>query len=241
MKKIALMFVFVAFSMMAAFSQDDGFRFGIHASPGITWLANNSDSEAVVSDGTSFGFKFGGIGELYFRENYAIKFGVGMSLAQGGNLVFNTINSAIDTAGVVLFADSQPDIRTNSDSPKVKFRYQYIEVPIGLKMRTNEMGSFRYYAEIPILTIGVNIAARGEIDGVEGGDFKIAKDTGLFQISWGLGGGAEYAISETVSLTAGLFFQSGMANTYFSKTNKEEIDESKTILNGIDIRFGVMF
>ncbi len=236
MKKIAFTFILAAFTVLAVSAQDDGFRFGFHASPTFTWMSNNSDQDAVVGKGANTAFKFGAIGEVYFRENYALKFGLNMSFGQGGSLIFNTV----DSTGLALFVDSQPDILSPT-TPKVKFKYQYLEIPFALKMRTNEMGSMRYFAEVPILTIGVNIAARGEIDGTDIGDFKIGKDTGIFQISWGLGGGAEYSISENTSIMAGVFFQSGMANTYFGKTGDAAIDDSKTIVNGIDIRIGVMF
>ncbi len=235
MKKIALTLVFAAFCFLAAFSQDEGFRFGFHASPSFTWMANNSDNKAVEADGANFAFKFGAIGENYFRENYAIKFGINMSFNQGGGLLFNSIP---DSTNVALFNDSQPETLSNGVT-KAKFNYQYIEIPFGLKMRTNEMGSMRYFAEIPLITLGINVAARAKLD--DGNSFRVGKDTGIFQLSWGLGGGAEYAISESTSITAGLFFQSGIINTYFGKTNLDSIDDTKTIVNGIDIRIGVLF
>ena len=234
MKKIALLTVF-SFFAISAFSQDQGFQFGFHASPTITWISNNADNEAIVKEGTSFAFKVGADGEYYFRENYAFKFGLGMTFNQGGNLVFNTIDQV---NGTTLFADSQPDLSVMG-TPKVKYKYQYIEFPFGLKMRTNEMGYLRYFAEIPVLTLGFNVAARGQID--DGSDFKISKDTGFMQMSWGLGAGAEYAVSESTSIVAGLYFQSGFINTYYGKTNIPSIDDTKTIVNGVEIRIGILF
>lgn len=235
MKKIAISIVFGALIAMTASAQDDGFRFGFHVSPGFTWMSNNGDNNSIEGDGSSFSFKIGAIGENYFRENYAIKFGVNMTFNQGGSLLFNSIPAG---QSVALFADSQSDIITGG-TPKVGFKYQYLEFPIGLKLRTNEMGMMRYFAEIPVVTIGVNLAARGTVN--DGDDFRIGKDTGIFQLSWGLGGGAEYAISESTSITAGIFFQSGMINTYFGKTGLESIDKTKTIVNGLDIRIGILF
>ncbi len=235
MKKIALVLTFSLF-FLASKAQDDGFRFGFHASPAFTWMANNADGNAVEAKGSNFAFKFGAIGESYFRENYAIIFGVNMSFNQGGNLTFNTI---ADTMSVNLFKDSQPDILTTSNSPQANFNLQYLEIPFGLKMRTNEMGFLRYYAEIPVLTLGFNLASRASID--EGDDFRVKKDVGFMQISWGLGGGVEYSVSETTSITGGIFFQSGILNMYKSKTGLPEIDDTKSIINGIAIRIGVLF
>ncbi len=234
MKKIVITFVFCTLTLLT-FAQDDGFRFGLHASPAFTWMSNNSDGGAVTGEGTNFAFKFGAIGESYFRENYAIAFGINMSFNQGGNLVFNSIP---DTVNVALFNDSQPDLMTGG-TPKVNFNYQYLEIPFSLKLRTNEMGYMRYYAEVPVVTLGINLAARGKID--ESEDFRIGKDTGIMQLSWGLGGGVEYSVSESTSITGGVFFQSGIINTYYGKTGLESIDKTKSIVNAVNIRIGVMF
>lgn len=233
MKKIALLIVFSCFAF-SAFSQDDGFQFGFHASPTITWLNNNADNKTIEGDGSNFAFKIGADGEYYFRENYALKFGLSMTFKQGGNLLFNSI----DSSGAVLFLDTQPTISA-STGDKVNFNYQYLEIPFGIKMRTNEMGFMRYFAEIPVVTLGFNTGARAKIEG--GDDFRIGKDTGLIQMSWGLGAGAEYSVSETTSIVAGIYFQSGFINTYYGKTGLDSIDKTKTSTNAIEIRIGVLF
>ena len=52
-------------------------------------------------------------------------------------------------------------------NPDTKFKYgiQYLEIPIGLKMRTREFGYIRYYFQ-PDLTLGFKSQARGTIEGV---------------------------------------------------------------------------
>jgi len=238
MKKIALLFVFSCF-VASLSAQDGGFQFGFHVSPTFSWLGNNADKNAIETDGTSFAFKLGADGEYYFRENYALKFGLAMSFNQGGGLQFNTIDGTPDP--INLFADSQPEIFTTGNTT-AKFNYQYIELPIGLKLRTNEMGFMRYFMEVPVITFGINVAARGEIDGsTEDGDFKISKDTGFLQMSWGLGGGAEYSLSESTAITAGVYYQAGFVNSYFAKTGLDSIDDTKTTTKMVEIRIGVLF
>lgn len=233
MKKIALLIVFSCFAF-STFAQDGGFQFGFHVSPTFTWLTNNADGNAIERDGSNFAFKIGADGEYYFRENYALKFGLAMTFNQGGDLKFNDIGAT----PVRLFADSQEEILVANES-SVNFNYQYLEIPFGLKMRTNEMGFMRYFAEIPILTLGFNTGARGQVE--DGDDFRIGKDTGLMQISWGLGAGAEYSVSETTSIVAGVYFQSGFINTYYGKSGLESIDDTKTSTNAVEIRIGVLF
>ncbi len=233
MKKIAFTLVFSTL-MLQAFCQDEGFRFGFDFSPAFTWLANNADNNAVEGDGSNFAFKMGAVGEYYFRENYALKSGIYMTFNQGGNLKFNSL----DANGNAVFSDSQPDVIVQNGQ-SVNFNHQYIEIPFALKMRTNEVGYFRYYAEIPVITLGAQLSARGSVDGSD--DYKVNKDTWPIGIAWGLGGGAEYSVTENTSIVAGVFFQSGILGTYNPNVGISDIDDSKTIINGVTIRIGVLF
>ncbi len=234
MKKIALFVVFSIFAI-SSYGQDEGFQFGFHVSPTFTWLGNNADNNAIEANGSNFAFKIGADGEYYFRENYAMKFGVAMSFNQGGNLMFNTI----DANGLALFTDSQPG-EIAPMGANVNFNYQYLEFPFGLKMRTNEYDfGARFFADIPVVTLGFNVASRSSTN--EEDDFRIGKDTGLMQISWGLGLGAEYGVSESTAVTLGVYYQSGFVNTYYGKTGQTEIDDTKTTVSGVEIRLGVLF
>lgn len=239
MKKIVLFFVTVVFatSMVA---QDEGFQFGFHISPAISWLGNNADNNAIEGDGSRLAFKIGADGEWYFRENYAVKFGLTMAFSEGGSLKFNNI----PVEGAALFADSQPDVRVPAGST-ANFNYQYIELPIGLKLRTNELNeNMRYFADIPILTFGLNVGSRGSIDGInDGNDFRINDDTYLLQMSWGMGLGAEYSLNDGTgtAITAGFYFQSGFIDTYNGKTGLDAIDDTKTTTRMVELRLGVLF
>ncbi len=241
MKKIAFTILFFA-CVASAFAQSNGFRFGIQASPMYTWMGNNSDQDAVVGDGGNLAFKLGGMGEWYIdsndKEMFAIRFGINMTFGQGGSLKFNSV-TAMDT--VLLFNDSQPTLES-SNTPSANFKFQFIELPIALKMRTNEIGNagIRYTFEVPVITLSVPVASRGTIN--DSDDFKIGKDTGFMNISWGLGGGIEYPLTEDgVSIVGGVYFQSGIINSYYGKTGIASIDDSKSVINGLTLRLGVLF
>ncbi|MGB1217105.1 MAG: hypothetical protein ACPG5P_04470 [Saprospiraceae bacterium] len=239
MKKIAFTILFFA-CVASAFAQSNGFRFGIQASPMYTWMGNNSDNDAVVGDGGNIAFKLGGMGEWYLdsndKEMFAIRFGLNMTFNQGGSLLFNTAPDS-----TVLFADSQPDL-TSTATPSANFKFQFIELPIALKMRTNEIGSagIRYTFEVPVITVSIPVASRGTIN--DSDDFKVGKDTGFLNISWGLGGGLEYPLTtDGVSIVGGIYYQSGIINSYYGKTGLDSIDKSKSTINGITLRLGILF
>ena len=124
-------------------------------------------------------------------------------------------------------------------------------------MRTQEFGYLRFFAELPIFTLGILTQAKGDIErpneeAVE--DLDIKKDVNFITLSWGLGGGVKYSIGENTSLVAGLSFQNSFIYvTKYKNARKfvydessgavisEEPEDSKGNLSGITLRIGVMF
>lgn len=211
-------------------TQNTDFRLGFEISPTLSWLS--SDVKKIQSDGSNLGLQIVMNGEYYFRPNYALKSGLGISFRNGGQLKF-------EDGGIVL-PDSElsnEDLRMLPANGTVRYKVQYVEIPFGFKMRTNEIGMFRYFAELPVFTLGLCMQSRGDI-GLSGGENEnIAKDTRWMNFSWGLGGGAEYAISSTTSLIAGIFFQQGVTDIL----SKNDANPAKAELNRLSFRLGMMF
>ena len=118
-------------------------------------------------------------------------------------------------------------------------------------MRTREFGYLRYYLE-PRITLGFNTQAKGNILTVEGvdseEDFNIKTGVNTLQMSWGIGAGLEYVISDNTALTGGLAFQTGFTdstkdkNTTIWNSNSSGTEEdSKGKLSSIILRLGIMF
>ncbi len=241
MKKILALGALCLF--LTTLSAQEDVRFGFQFSPSFSWMS--TDVTRINRTGTNLGMKLGMIGEFYFRENYAISSGIGFHFNAGGQLLYENAgryweNSDLPGGPVVLEAGQ-----------KLKYSLQFVEIPLGLKMRTREFGYLRYYIQ-PELLLGFNTQARGEIPGNEDEKFDIKKDVNLLNLAWGIGGGIEYNISESTALIAGLGFQSGFAdltrdkgNFYLPNNatdpNDFREDKSKGKVNVIVLRLGVMF
>ena len=202
----------------------------------ITWMG--SSEKQVEGDGANLAFKVGMLGEYYFAENYAFKGGLNMSFNQGGQQKYQFVT----TNGFALFPESDLSLDTLNRLPSgtsVRYRFQYVEIPFGLKMRTNEIGYLRYFAEIPLFTLGVNVNSRADINvsGVNGEDENISDDVSLLNLSWGFGGGVEYSVSESAALVGGIFFQSGFVDVI----SDDGEDDSKNTLSQVTLRIGVLF
>ena len=242
MKKIALAICFMSFLVGNAISQGD-FRFGIQASPSFSWMG--TDDNTINSNGTNLGLRLGMVGEYYFAENYAFTGGLNFAFNQGGTLRHDTGGNFWTKSEL-----SNPDFNNSEtalpDGVNLKYSIQFVEIPIGLKMRTQEFGYLRYYAELPIFTIGIKTQAVGDITGTDVMTEKenIKSDVNPLNVSWGLGGGIEYTINSSTSLIGGVYYNQGFLDLTTDQgavKNDGTAEDSKGTARNITIRIGVLF
>lgn len=247
MKKIVFLAAFFTFLCSALIGQSD-FRFGIQFSPTITWLS--SDDKFVNANGTAFGGpKLGMVGEKYFRENYAITFGLGFAFNQGGVLKHDFGGNLWPEA-----AETETFLQTMPDGINLRYSLQYVEIPFGLKMKTQEFGYIRYFAELPIFTLGILTQAQGAIEGttMDTDKVDIKKDVNRVAFSWGIGGGLEYSIGPNTALVGGIYYQNYITDVTKNKGVRRGPDDdptatptitedAKNALQGLTIRLGVVF
>jgi opacity protein-like surface antigen len=241
MKTQSVIFLFLLFGIAGVKAQD--FKVGIQLSPSWSWMS--TDETYINSNGSLLGLKLGAVGEYYFRENYAITAGLGFAFNSGGKLLYDY--------GGRLWINTELDPGLETLPPQTNFKYsvQYVEVPIGLKMKTREFGYTRYFAEIPIITLGFKSQARGTIQatGIEETEkLNIKKEVNSLALSWGVGGGVEYSISQNTALIGGIYYQQTFtdvtddAGTVFNtRRGTEEENDSKGVIKFITLRLGVMF
>ncbi len=234
----SLLFLLSAFNLKA---QTD-FKFGFQASPSFSWMSSSDNK--INSNGTNLGMKFGLVAEYYFAPNYGVVTGAGFAFNQGGTLLHDV--------GGDLWKESDLSNTDFHDLPagvKLKYNLQYIEIPMGFKMRTGEFGYLRYFAELPILTLGILTQARGNIEGTgrmaEKEDIK--KDVTPINLAIGFGGGVEYTINENTSLVGGIYYHNGFIDMTSNKAEKidadlnKKVDDSKGVVKNITLKIGVIF
>ena len=224
-------------------------KFGVQASPNISWMGTNDNN--IKGNGINTGLKLGVTADYYFLENYAISTGLGFAFNQGGKIIH-------DEGGNFLTKSTLSDSRLNQDTkslaPGVKIRYhvQYLEVPFGLKLRTQQFGYLRAFAEAPMFTVGIATKAIGDIyDPVLTTPFlkeNIKPDVNKLAMSWGFGGGVQYDVSQSTALIAGLYFQKGFTDVTkdgnakkVTATAVEKDETSKATLGNITLRLGIVF
>lgn len=256
MKKSILLFCFLGSFFYNTDAQVvwSRFKFGIQGSPTFSWL--KTDDQKIGGNGFNLGMKLGATADYYFLENYALSTGIGFGFNHGGKL-FHEIG------GNFLSNSTLSDNRYNNpgqkkplpDKTNIRYSIQYVEVPLALKMRTQQFGYLRGFAQAPILTVGVRSQARGTITAEQINLKKenIKKDVNPIAIAWGFGGGVEYDISPSTALVAGLYFSRNFLDVTRDKDNYsiEELaagqfaapvpEKSKAVLNAVTLRLGIIF
>jgi hypothetical protein len=202
MKKFLTVIALLIFSTGIFAQSESKLHFGLKAAPSLAWLS--SDSKDVTSDGTKFGFTYGLITEFKFATNYA--FATGIDVAYRGGK-FKSEYKVGDTSIVY----------------NVNYTMQYIEVPLTLKLKTNEIGYLVYYLQAGVAP-GWNIRARADMDSTataasynlnansENNDVKDITNT--VNVSMIVGGGIEYTLSGSTVLLAGIQFSNGFLDIF---------------------------
>jgi hypothetical protein len=207
----------------ASNAQYTPYYFGLKAAPQVSWIRPNSES--YEGDGAKVGFAWGFIAEFNFTENH--------SFATGFNMIFN--------GGKLKFPAVQDD---ETGMMSREYFLKYLELPLTLKMRTNEIGAMRYFGRIGLGT-AFNLGSK-KIDEFtpEGGsvitnDKTNYDDIALVRESLIVGLGTEYKIKEGPKLGAELTFNNGFTNilTGKSATGSDE----KATPNFFELALSVIF
>ncbi|MEN0004833.1 MAG: porin family protein [Bacteroidota bacterium] len=245
MKKIVVLLAFfTCLASIAVAQEEKEIRFGFHLSPTFNWMSANTND--INPSGTNLGLRLGMIGEYYFRENYAITTGIGFIFNHGGTLQHENSGRYWTRTDLPI-----PDGTDMPDGVSLDYGIQYLEIPLGLKMRTREFGYIRYYAE-PSVILGIKTQARGKVEQFSQIDseeqFNIRDEVNLLNMSWGIGGGVEYSISENTRLIGGLALHFGFLDVTDDNGQVNDPDrpdpveeDSKGITRSLTIRIGIMF
>jgi opacity protein-like surface antigen len=118
----------------------------------------------------------------------------------------------------------------------LKYKLQYIEVPLTLKLKTVKINEVRYYGQFG-LSNGFMIGAKHDVDitnGMSEKDVNFKDDIKFYRAGLIIGAGAEFEVSGNTSITTGLTFNNG-----FTDITK---DKGVTVKNHyLGINFGVFF
>lgn len=165
------------------------FQLGFTLSPNLSWITSGGNE--LVPDGAKPGFSYGVIADFGFAKNY----------------FFST---AFTVTSLNCEAE-KPNISTD------KYRLQYLEIPITLKLKSNPTSSGRFYGQFGLGT-GINISAKKDSEAfgtkVMTKDISISSDVNAFRLGLIAGAGAEWNIGRNLSAVTGVAFNNAFTETF---------------------------
>jgi len=198
--------------------------FGIHADPAISWFS--SDISKISNDGARPGFNFGLTFNRYFTSNYSFSTGISLINA-GGRLVSK------DTT-IMEFTNFSSTVLPGNP---VVYKIQYLAIPIGLKLQTNQIGYLTFFTDLGI-DPKVVIGGKTDIPLLDISGEKALEELRLFNLSYHITAGIEYSLGGTTALILGLSFDNNFLD--ITKDNGDQPDD-KTSHKIIAFRIGVNF
>jgi hypothetical protein len=203
---------------LSIFSQN--IRFSVIGEPQISWMVPGKDN--ISRQGAIMGLNAGLHLDKFFTKNYAFSTGITISNL-GGKLAYSD--------PLIYQTDKGKD--TIPAFSVIKYKIQYISVPIGLKFKTNEIGYATYFANL-----GFNPMFRIKAHGSDNKDIlnhdDISEVISLFNLNYFIHIGVEYSLGGSTALVGGLGYSAGFVDV----TNRA-ID--KININSITFRVGVLF
>jgi hypothetical protein len=195
-------------------------RFSVQVDPQFAWF--NSDDNAIKSNGSILHMQVGLQMDYFFAENYAFALGVGINNL-GGNLLYADSTEFSSKGDPLLVEPGQ----------SVKLNLQYLDFPLGLKLKTEELGYATFFLQLGFNPM-VNINAKASTnDGFMDKD-DVRESIHLFCLGYHAGLGAEYKLGGNTALIGGLRWSAGLTDV----TNN---DRANIKTNVITIHLGVLF
>lgn len=200
------------------YDEDRKFRLGLHFSPSLSWL--NVNSSGYSKEGSKIGFSYGLSTEFYMAKNYLFSTGISFS-SLGGKIKYEGV---YDFNGLLSPSEIKEDI-------KIK----YVDIPLTLKLKTNQIGYISYYGNFGV-NMGFRYQAKSnftyiDFDNIEKSDVNTSSNVKFMNINLVIGGGIEYNLSGNTNFMIGVTYNNGFVNVLDDKTHVLDANGNATINN----------
>lgn len=219
-----LLIVFATATTLTGRVEGQRLHLGLFADPLIGWYSSNDNR--IESGGVKAGYAAGIAVNYYFSQNYAFSTGI-TYLNTGG------IQSSADTV-TFLFSNFTSEVLPGE---KVSYKAGYITMPIGLRMRTNQIGYLSAFSDFGLDPGFLN---KGKISipslGIE--DESAGRELRKMTLGFHIHAGAEYSLGGSTVVVLGIGYEGGFTDV--TKDNAGQPDE-KTTSRLVRFRLGLFF
>lgn len=220
--KILIISIFLVASGLNTYSQE--LQFGLFADPMISWF--KSDTRDSQSEGAKPGFAFGLVIDKYFTENYAFSTGISIINASGRLSYSDTLILQLKNSTSELIAGES-----------INYRIRYLAIPIGIKLKTNQIGYMTYFSNVG-LDPKVVIGGKADIPSQDIEGESITEELNMFNLGFHITAGLEYSLGGRTAIIAGLSYEDNFLD--ITKDNPGQISD-KAQHSFVRLRLGINF
>lgn len=217
MKKILLLLLFVITGTTLV---AQSLRINAYSEPQLAWFS--SDEAELEPDGVVFNFNTGLEADFFFQENYA--FSLGLSLNNSGG--------RMQYGEETVFTDGTDSLVVPPEQT-LKMKLQYLALPVGLKLKTEELGYATFYFQLGLNPM-YNLRSRGSSEALGVKKENIKSDIVPFYLGYYATAGVEYRLAGNTALVGGLKWSSGF-------TDITENDAANINVNALGLHLGILF
>lgn len=222
LKQISLGLLILAGSYQAR--SQEGMRFSFNLDPQFAWLRSSDDS--ISPDGSIIHIRAMLEMDYFFASNYAFYLGFGVNNL-GGKLLYQREQDYLSDDDTVTIVAGQ----------KVKMNLQYLDIPLGLKLKTEELGYNTIFLQLgfnPMINLNARVSSDTESANGPLDRKGIKNSMNLFHLGYHLGAGVEHRLGGNTAIIGGVRWTSGI-------TNISKKDGADLILNSLSINIGILF
>lgn len=237
MKRVPFIIVLVLLVVLSTnlSAQQKPFKFGFKIAPAVSWMS--PDAKDYEGGGSGFTFAWGFISDFTLMDNYYVSTGFNMSYFQGKLMYPHSY---------------ELENITYDGTMNRTYNLRYIEVPLALKMKTNELvDNFLFFGMIGVNTgfkirSKANDSFKGYNDILEDShsyseeQVDIRDETSAVKASLLVGAGTEYVVDESISIIIGINFNNGFTNVLKGKNTSNGV-EARAVPYYFELNLGVIF
>ncbi|MDG1476006.1 MAG: porin family protein [Vicingaceae bacterium] len=199
-------------------NEEPKFRFGLQVSPQISWLSPNTKN--YESEANKLGLNYGLVTEFFLTKNYLFSTGFFIS-SLGGTVSYEGLY--VDNNGLNV-----------PSAVEQTYAIKYMEIPLTIKLRTNEIGYMTYYGQFGLKS-GIKFKSTSDYTYADINnspkieDVNTAGDIFFVNMFLTVGAGIEYSISGNTSLQLGLTYNNGFINQLDKESNLLDANGRATV------------
>jgi hypothetical protein len=235
MKNKAILSFLLLLSTSITFAQDGKFKLGLRFAPSLSSInvQDLSEKDDLAFSGSSSGLRFsaGLSGDFYFGRNYSFYTGVWYSVMKSG-----------------IKAEYTNPISKNKSNAESITNLQYLQIPLALKLFTNEVAPDVKLYFVVGGTAGIKIQEKKVSYKDETNSFiepALGKGYSFGDVGLLLGAGAEYRLGESTTVFGGFSYNRGLLNVPSAKgplgAGKNSAELYDLSLNQISLEMGIKF